>query len=110
MACQYAAAILNKRRKEFVLDRSKVDRLSIAAELTAAEVDFHLAEPVRLAGIPSTGAAENCLDARAEFHRTEGFDDVVVGAELQPEHFFGFLRPGGQKNDRRLDAAVAQLA
>jgi hypothetical protein len=48
-----------------------------------------------LAGAPQDGS-----DARCHLARAEGLDDVVVGAELEPDDLVGLLAPGGEHDDR----------
>ena len=54
-------------------------------------------------------AAQLGLDARQQLDHLERLGDVVVGAELQADHLVDHLAARGQHDDRRLDAALAQL-
>ena len=49
-------------------------------------------------------------NARHELARRKRFRDIVVRPEIQTRNTVGFLRPGGQKDDRRLKAGLAQFA
>ena len=50
------------------------------------------------------------LDARQQLDHLERLRDVVVGAELQADDLVDDLPARGEHDDRRLDAAFAQLA
>src|SRR4051812_35845941 len=48
------------------------------------------------------GAAQDGPDAGGHLAGAERLDDVVVGAELEPDHAVGLLAAGGQHDDRHL--------
>src|SRR3954454_12843327 len=51
------------------------------------------------------GAAQDGADAGGDLAGAERLDDVVVGAELEPDHSVGLLAAGGQHDDRHLRLA-----
>src|SRR5262245_37416682 len=55
-------------------------------------------------------ATKRRADSRTQLFRTERLRDVIVGAEIEAEHLFRFLRFCGQQDDRRRHARAAQLA
>src|SRR3546814_3640794 len=53
--------------------------------------------------------AQHRADARDKLARIEGFDDIIVGADLQPDDAFGILGARGQQDDGNA-ARLAQMA
>src|SRR3546814_18418889 len=49
--------------------------------------------------------AQHGADARDQFARVEGFDDIVVGADLQPDDPFGILGARGDRKSTRLNSS-----
>ena len=50
--------------------------------------------------VPRAAAPQDGADPSGELARGEGLDDVVVRAELEPEHAIDLLTPGGEHHDR----------
>ena len=46
-------------------------------------------------------ALENDIDAGHEFARAEGLGDVIITADLEPQHAINFLVAGGEEENRR---------
>ena len=64
----------------------------------------------RSVGPAQLGAAQRGLDAAAELAHGERLGDVVVGAELEPEHLVDLLRLGGEHDDRHRRARAQPAA
>ena len=65
-----------------------------SGELEASRPDLGLGRPL---------TAELGVDPRGELPDLEGFDDVVIGADLQPDHDVHGVGAGGDHHDRDLD-------
>ena len=70
-----------------------------AAHLAAREIDFGVAETELSGASPAPRAAAR-LDAGAQLARAERLRHVIVGAELEAKHLFGFLRLAPSADDR----------
>ena len=84
----------------------EIDGLVVAFEFGAGEVEGVGAETNGVLN----GLAEAGFDAGAEFAGTEGLGDIVVCAEFEPEHLFGFMGFGGEEDDGGVDLAAAEFA
>ena len=95
--------------EEFKLFRRHFDRAPLIADSVVREADLQIlaAHYIRV-GADGRGsflwpvAAQHGADARDQFLRLEGLYDIVVGAELEPEHLVKDLSLCREHNDRRL--------
>src|ERR1035438_185785 len=84
-------------------------RPSSQAQFAARKIHLHLAKAAALRLRFPARAPQQRLDARAQFARAEGLGDVIVRAQFQPHHFFGFVRFGRQHQDRRFQPRAPQF-
>src|SRR4051812_20307894 len=84
----------------------------IPLRLGAPEVDGDVAkcEDVRAVRGEGARAAEQRFDAREQLRHFERLRQIVVRAELETEYAVDDLAPRGEHQDRRLDAARAEIA
>ena len=106
------AAVLDEVAEQLELQARELDRRAAARDLGAAEVHAHVAEGVGPGRRRRTRppAPEHRLDAGQELHHVERLRQVVVRAELEPQHAVHHLAAGGEHEDRRLHALLAQVA
>ena len=55
------------------------------------------------------GAAKQGVNPRQQFPDAEGLGDVIIGAEVEPDHLVEFLAFGGEHQDGRGDFLRAKL-
>ncbi|MNP15202.1 hypothetical protein D3C76_1075490 [compost metagenome] len=58
-----------------------------------------------IALLAETGAAQQSFDSCLQLTRTEGFTQVIIGAQLQADDPVGFIRAGREHDDRHLGQA-----
>src|SRR2546426_8100876 len=105
------AGVADQIPEQIELARREVDALSGAVRLVGAEVDLDVADAAGLdAGRPPARAPQDGAYPREQLGDAERLGDVVVGAELEAEHFFGLLRARGEHDHRRGVGARAELA
>ena len=95
-----------EQRQEVELGGGKGDRLAVAQHLVAAHVHDQSGELEASRsdlGLGRPLTAELGVDPRRELSDLEGLDDVVVGADLQPDHDVHGVGAGGDHHDRDLD-------
>ena len=82
--------------------RGEVNGLPVHFHRVQSFVQFHVADvqPLVTRSL-RIAAAQYGLNAGRQLAHAEGFDDVIVGAEFQPEHGVRFLHPRGQDDHRR---------
>ena len=84
--------------------------LAVDAHGSRLAVDGETAEAQRRIGGGGATAAENGANARLQLARTEGFGQIVVGADLQSDDAIHLLAARGQHQDRRLGARADRAA
>ena len=93
-----------QRGEDLELDERRRDRVAVAHDGALGRVDAQAADLDRLLvvglRVGHAGAPQRGLHARAELAHRERLGDVVVGAELEPEHLVDLLRLGGEHDDR----------
>ena len=98
------AGVARQEREELELDEGQLDRLAAHLHRAAREVDHDLAAVDDLVAaarmVRCRGAAQERTHAAAELPDREGLRDVVVGAELEPEHLVELVVAGGEHDDR----------
>src|SRR3954468_4575819 len=100
-----AARAPPQRAEQLELDVRQRHRAAAHLDRPAGQVDH---EPVRLDALAAlvrrhvrlAGATEKRADTRAELADRERLRDVVIGAELQPEHLVELVVARGQHDDR----------
>src|SRR5215472_17128050 len=110
IAAQHAAPRVHKQAQQLELERGQIHKAAIFADLAAVEIDFDVSEAATAGLRLGTGAAKQGFDSGAELVHAERLGDVIVGAEFQTHHLFGFLRLGGEHENRRAAAAAAEIA
>src|SRR5258706_5212850 len=112
VAGQDGAAVLDEVAKQLDLERRELDRRPFAPHLGAAKVDVNGAESVGIRGVRGHGprAAQQRFDARQQLHHLERLGQIVVGAEFQADDAVYDLAARGEHQDRRLNAALAEIA
>ena len=98
----------------------QVEFLAAEVDGLAADVDFaplHVDDEVAGAdgrrfggGRCSRGAAEDGFDAGDDFAWVEGFGDVVIGTELQPDDFVDVVVAGGEHQDGEIGVVASSHA
>ena len=77
--------------------------------LPRPQVHADRAERELLELLPRAGTAEHRADARHQLTQAKGLGDVVVRAQLEPQHAIHLLAPRGQHDHRHVEAPPAQL-
>src|SRR5262249_57639521 len=78
--------------QQIELAGGEIDAVAAPMRLVRAEIDLDVADAAGLeARRPAAGAAQHGAHAREELRDAERLGDVVVGAELEAEHFLGLL-------------------
>ena len=95
------AGLPDERGEELELGRRELDGLAQDRHPHAPHVDLDVAGTKDVGTVRSCGfaAAEHGADARDQFFRAERLDDVVVGAQLEPDDAVGLVRPRGEHDD-----------
>ena len=94
-----------KKGQQRVLLGRELDVGAVAAHAPRDQIDLAVAEraPRRRRAMP----AEERLHARHQLRRPERLDDVVVGADVQPQHHVRLLPFGGEHEDRHVETVSA---
>ena len=99
VATEHTTGILQEDIEQPQFLGRDVDRLAAAPQFRTLEIDLAVAEAVGRAASASA-AAQLRANARAQLAQAEWLGDVVVGAGVEAQLLFRFLRPRGQENDR----------
>jgi hypothetical protein len=102
-----APRLSDERRQELELGGREVDGSTAHAGTHLRQVDLDVAGPEDLgAGGASSRPAEHRSHARHQLFGTEGFDQVVIGAELEADDPVGLLAPRREHDDGRARRAT----
>jgi hypothetical protein len=108
VAFEDAVRVLKEERQQVVFGWREFERFALAGDHAPFEIDFGIGKTDGNVGI-RRGTAEDSVDAREKFARTEGFDDIVVGADFEEKDFVHFLADGAEDDQWSLDAGGAEL-
>ena len=107
-AAQRGAGIAGERCEQLELLRRQVELDLVEKRAPRALVDLEVADPQRggdtFAARPTAG---DRTDAGDQLAQPERLDDVVVGAELEPDDAVGFFSARGDDDDRHAASARA---
>src|SRR5438552_2777460 len=86
-------ALLDKVAKQLELARRKFNALAVATDFDLPKINFDAAELKNLAELErkQCAAAQERFDACEQLHRLIRFGQVIIGAELEAEHFVNHL-------------------
>ena len=84
------------------LHRPATNHYFLSSRVEPDASDLHHLSPLRHPLLP----AHHRLDSRHKFPRAEGFDYVVISANLQPQNPVHFLALGGEENHRQSAQAI----
>ena len=76
------------------------DRIPVLRDRPRRRVETEGSDLERVPLFPRAAPAHDGPDPSRELPRREGFDDVVVGAQLEPEDAIDLLPPRGEHHDR----------
>src|SRR4051794_28308391 len=112
LPCDDGAGAAHEQREQVELLAGRLDRRAGPChgprgrvEADVADLDRRVLVGCRGRGGGRGGAAQHGADAGRDLAGAERLDDVVVGAELEPDHAVGLLAAGGQHDDRHLRLA-----
>src|SRR5204862_7608380 len=93
--------------EQFELATGEIDQLVATDDTAADEIELEIRnlEPQHIGGTASAHQGANPCE---ELRQRERFHQVVVGAEIEPEHAIINAVTGREDQDRRVDAALAQ--
>ncbi len=99
--------------EQLELTRRELDRLVGLGHFGLAKIHMNIAEAIRVAGRRRRcrlrgHAADQRFDAREQFDHFKRLDQIIVGPQLQTDHFVDDLTARGQHQDRRVDASLSQ--
>src|SRR5688572_11331195 len=110
-AREQPATMADKGAEQLELGGRRLDDCSAAPYFAAHGVHFDVAEAIDpVVRVCRWAAPERRANSGAQLPGAEGLRDVVVGAHIEAEDFLGFLRLGGQHDDWRAEAGLAQVA
>src|SRR5262252_6186308 len=87
----------------------KVDRIAIARDLVAPDVDLNVAELVDALARSNRAPPQQDFTAGDEFRRFEGLCNVIIAPEAQANHLGGGLVAGTEKEDRSSQPRLANV-
>ena len=90
--------------QQIELLRSELDSSTFHAHFSRSWVDpeiIDLDDRTRTKARP-VGTFENSPDPRSQLPGREGFDHIIIGTQLQPEHTIGLLTSGGEHDHRNV--------
>src|SRR5450830_1210427 len=105
IAIQYVARMLDEILQQLIIHPRQRHHLPGAIEqstLHRIKSETDEAIKARRGGIIDTGAAMDGLDARQQLTRAVRLGDVVIGTQLQTDYAIGFVRAGGEHDDRHI--------
>ena len=107
VAGERLAGVAGEEQQQLELALGERDLLGGDGHPARGRVDHELAELERRLRVGArVQAPQHGVDARHELGRRERLDDVVVGAQAQPDDAVGLLAARGQQDDRRAVAVV----
>ena len=100
MTCPGAA---HQRDQNAVLDRREMQFFAAHGDLPPRHIQFEMADAQAgfCRGRPLDDAAQQRMDARDQFFRREGLDDVIVRAFFQRDHFAAILSRAADDDHRQ---------
>ena len=99
---------MKKIAKQIVFGGREPQLFAFAGYEPAFEIDFRIGEIGHLAGIRG-GPPQHRANAGHQFARAERLHHVIVGADLEQEHFIEFVSQGAEHDDGRRHLGGAQL-
>ncbi len=107
-AREHASGALSHRREQRELVARQRFVLAVEPDHARAAVDLEPAEAQHVGRRPGRAAAEHDPDARQELTRLEGLGDVILGADLKPDHLVHRIALRRQHDHRRLGGRCRQ--
>src|SRR4051794_10388149 len=109
LPCDDGAGAAHEQREQVELLAGRLDRCAGPRHGPRGRVEADVADLDRRVLVGRRGrrggATQHGADAGRDLAGAERLDDVVVGAELEPDHAVGLLAAGGQHDDRHLRLA-----
>ena len=99
-AGQHHPSIIEKHQQQPIFQCRQVDFLAVFMYRSPHRIHPQIANLKHR--LRPSGAAQHAFNSRNHLHRTEGLNDVIICAHVQPHHHASFVIGRGEKNHRKL--------